>query len=208
MECKTIKELQEEGLPSTMPSSTEIGVWKRSTGYEVILPYRLGSLNWLLLGLGLIFLVGSAFMVMRSFTVSSPTGQAVFYTILVVPVLAYMLFLSFKLSQTRTTKIRIDMTPLSMVFTLVEPSGVTKRFSEIPISQIENVCLDAQRGIRINGHIAGTHFGIWTGRGLNSEDLYYLTCVIGQVTLLTVQNSGAVVPAIKGMDDVGHIELG
>lgn len=206
MECKTIEELRLEGLPPNMPAATEIGVWKRSTGYEVILPYRLGWLNWLLLGGGLVALVASIFPLVHILSVDTPMAQAILYTTLVVPVLGYMLFLSFRLSQTRTTKIRIDMTPLNMTFTLVEPSGVARKFNDIPVNEIKEVCLFKKRGIRINGNIAGTHFGVWTGRGLRSDDLYYLMCVIGQVTLLSAQTNEPVMPVMK--DDVGHIELG
>jgi hypothetical protein len=206
MECKSIETLRQEGLPPNMPAATEIGVWKRSTGYEVILPYRLGWLNWLLLGAGLVILVGSVFPLAHIFSIATPMGQAILYTVLVVPVLGYMLFLSFKLSQTRSTKIRIDMTPLNMTFTLVEPSGVARKFNDIPVNQIEDVCLYKKRGIRINGNIAGTHFGVWTGRGLKSDDLYYLMCVIGKATLLSAQTNNPREPVIK--EDIGHIELG
>lgn len=210
MECKDITDLQKEGLPPTMPSATEIGVWKRSTGYEVILPYRLGWLTWLMLGAGLVVLVGSAFAVAHFFSGATAAGRAVLYTALVAPVLGYMLFLSFKMSQTRTTKIRIDMTPLNMIFTLVEPSGIARKFSEIPVNEITEVCVDARRGIRVNGNIAGTDFGVWTGRGLAAADLHYLARVVGQVTLLSSQNVSSVSSILKGAggDDIGHIELG
>lgn len=187
--CISINELREEGLPDRMPANTRMGVWKRSTGFEVILPYRLGFLFWLTMFAGLFTLIMAAAAIVYYFPGTGTGQRMVLYTVLAVLILIYIFFMVHKRSEVNHTKIRIDMTPMRITVTRVNPAGAVKRLNEIPVREIEEVCVDHSSGIKIMGKIDDLKYGFWIAAGLDDEDLHYLAKVIGQVTKLTLQDA-------------------
>lgn len=192
MQCMTIDELREVGLPSSLPNKTEMGVWKRSTGFEIVLPYRLGWFNWILLLAGYAVLLAAGIGVVMYFPSEQVVLRAVIYTIIALIVVVYSYFMLVKYSETHSTKIRLDLTPLTLSITRLNSSGYSKRLNEVPIREIKDICIDNRRGMRVNARIAAIPYGMWIGRGLKTDDLYYLACVIGQVTTLSAQGAGGV----------------
>lgn len=187
--CISIDELRDEGLPERLPANTRMGVWKRSTGFEVILPYRLGLMSWLLMFSGLALLVAAAAAIVYYFPDTGAGQKMVLYAVLAVLILIYIFFMVHKRSQASHTKIRIDMTPMRITVTRVSPAGASRRMNEVPVREIQEVCIDASSGIRINGRIEDLSYGFWVGAGLAEDDLVYLSRVVGQVTKLTLQDA-------------------
>ncbi|MBE9515544.1 MAG: hypothetical protein IME93_01055 [Proteobacteria bacterium] len=187
--CFSIEELREAGLPERLPANTRMGVWKRSTGFEVVLPYRLGLLPWLFMFAGLAALTAGAVAIAYYFPGTGIGQRVVLYAVLSLLVLIYAFFLVHKWNEVNHTKIRVDMTPLRITVTRVSPAGTSKRLNELPVREIEEVCTDSSSGMRINGKIDDLKYGFWIGAGLADDDLYYLSHVIGQVTKLTLQDA-------------------
>lgn len=189
MRCIPIKELRDNGLPERLPAQTRMGVWKRSTGFEVILPYSLGFVSWLVMFLGLAALVAGAVAIAYYFPGTGVGQRLVLYCVLALMILIYIFFMAHRRKMVNHTKIRIDMTPLRLTVTRVSPAGVSKRLNELPVREIEEICIDVAKGIKINGQIEDLSYGFWVGAGLSAEDLHYLACVVGQVTKLTLQDA-------------------
>ena len=187
--CYSIEELREGGLPERLPADTRMGVWKRSTGFEVVLPYQLGMLPWVIMLAGLALLFAGAGAVAYYFPGHAVGQRFALYAVLTVLILIYIFFVVHKWNQVNHTKLRIDMTPLRITVTRVSPAGVSKRLNELPVREIEEVCIDPASGLKINGKIDDLNYGFWVGTGLAHDDLYYLSHVIGQVTTLTLQDA-------------------
>ena len=193
MQCFDIEDLKEGGLPERLPPNTEMGVWKRSTGYEVILPFHRSRAFWLLLFSGFILLVILEVLVGKyslPSMISLSIGQkALLYFGMVLPVVGYLTAVAAIVSITRTAQVRIDMTPLTMTFTRIRPAGPAKKIGEVAVKQIREVCYEPQRGLQITGMISDMKYSVWVARGLTEDDLYYLTCLIGKNASLNLQDT-------------------
>ncbi len=188
MECLGIEKLGKIVLPSRLPAGTQLGVWKRSTGYEIVMPYRMGRLLWLLRTGILIVLIavagvyGYALMAERQ-------GMDIYFGMILFALLAYVSFYAITVGALRAAQLRIDVTPLTLTITRIRPSGPAKKIGEIPVRQIEEICIKPSRGLLIKGWISDILFSVWVGQGLSADDLYYLACVIGRSTQLTLQDA-------------------
>jgi hypothetical protein len=181
----TLDELKETGLPERLPANTELGVWKRSTGYEVFMPYHRSIMFWAMLLGGLVALVAVSIAAFRILPLATVTERIVLYAVTSGFILVYMGFLLYKLYETRNTRIRIDMSRQNLLITRVSPAQtLTTRIADIPVSRIEEVLIDGLRGISVSGSQADPSFGIWIGAGLPVTDLYYVALLIGRVSEL------------------------
>lgn len=194
MQCFEIEELMGSEVPIRLPSETRMGVWKRSTGYEVILPYSHAPVFWFLLVAGFIGLVAAEYFVAFYFypdMASLSVGQqALWYLGFVVPVVGYISAIVVIISIAKTAQIRIDMTPLTMMFTRIRPSGPAKKVGEVAVRQIENICIDEKKGLRLEGSISEMTYSVWVARGLRYEDLYYLALLMGKNAHMNLQDTG------------------
>jgi hypothetical protein len=183
MQRLKIDVLQASPLPSTLPAMTELGVWKRSTGYEVYLPYHRSLIHWVvLLGIFAVLIVGSV-LVYAGFPVAANTERMVFYVIASGLIIGYAGFVFFKYHETRNTKVRIDMTPKHMVFTRVLPSNHHVALGKLAVGKIDEVIIDESKGLSFAGEVPDPLFQKWFGAGLKSGDLYYLALLVGQVAV-------------------------
>jgi len=181
-------------VPTRLPSATKMGVWKRSTGYEVILPYRHAPVFWFLLLTGFVALVTSEYFIAYYFypdMASLSTGQqGLWYFGFVLPIVCYLVLIVVVISIARTAQVRIDMTPLTMMFTRIRPAGPAKKVGEVAVRQIENICIDEKRGLRIEGSISEMTYSVWVARGLRYEDLHYLALLMGKNARMNLQDTG------------------
>ncbi len=183
MQSLKLDVLQASPLPSTLPAMTELGVWKRSTGYEVYLPYHRSPVYWVaLLGILAILIVGSV-VAFTGFPGAAITERMVFYVISSGLVILYAGFVFFKYYETRHTKIRIDMTPKKLVFTRVLPSNHRVSLGNLEIGKIDEVLIDEAKGLNFAGSASDPLFQKWFGAGLQASDLYYLALLVGQVAV-------------------------
>ena len=187
MQCLKIDDLRNATLPSSLPAGTEMGVWKRSTGFEVVLPFRRGGLYWFKHGFMFVLLSLLAgaiiFTMLERFPNQGVIATIVLFAVVLAPLLAYLIYIFMKIAETRASKIRIDMSAISLKLLRIYPSGQTRNLNKIPIHHIEEVWIDESRGLRIDGTFTA---GVWLARGLGADDLYYLALLIGQVTTLPV----------------------
>lgn len=194
MQCFEIEELMGSEVPTRLPANTKMGVWKRSTGYEVILPYSHAPVFWFLLVAGFIGLAAAEYFVAYYFypdmAALSIGQQALWYFGFVVPIICYVVAIIVILSIARTAQVRIDMTPLTMMFTRIRPSGPAKKVGEVAVRQIESICLDEKKGLRIEGSISEMTYVVWVARGLRYEDLHYLALLMGKNAHMNLQDTG------------------
>lgn len=194
MKCFQIEELMGSEVPGSLPANTKMGVWKRSTGYEVIIPYKHSPGFWFLLISGLLGLIAAEFFVAYYFypdMASLSMGQqALWYFGFVVPIIVYLIMISIVVSVSRTAQIRIDMTPLTMMFTRIRPAGPAKKTGEVAVKQIENICIAEGKGLRIEGSISEMTYSVWVARGLRYEDLNYLALLMGKNAQMNLQDAG------------------
>jgi hypothetical protein len=194
MQCFQIEELMGSEMPTRLPANTRMGVWKRSTGYEVILPYSHAPVFWVLLAAGLVGLIAAEYFIAFYFYPDMPSlsiGQrALWYFGFVLPVVGYITAIVVVLSIARTAQVRIDMTPLTMMFTRIRPSGPAKKVGEVAVRQIETICIDESRGLRIEGSISEMTYFVWVARGLRYEDLHYLALLMGKNAQMNLQDTG------------------
>lgn len=188
MRCEKLSAMRRE-LPPQLPPGTELGVWKRSTGYEVILPYRLDRFYWPVMVAG--FVLASAASLFLAFGLIGPdwafADRALAYVGLAAPILAYLVFMVIKLHHTWGVKIRIDISPFMLAFTLMDAAGKRKENHRIPVDDIDEICFDEHRGIRIRGRMQARPFTFWLARGLRREDFQYLECVFGQINNISIR---------------------
>lgn len=178
----TLDELKETGLPERLPANTELGVWKRSTGYEVYLPYRRGILFWAILLAGLVALVALSIAAFQVLPLATASERAVLQAVTSGFILLYMAFLLYKLYETRNTRIRIEMSREKLLITQVSPARTqTEQIADIPVSGIREVLIDGLRGFSVRGGQDDPSSGIWIGGGLSVTDLYYVALLIGQL---------------------------
>lgn len=185
-----VTELLAAGLPASLPENTELGVWKRSTGYEVFLPYRRSPMYWIFLAVGYVCLIAASLLAIQVYPITENAIRNVVYVVSGGFVLTYTGYLLFKYYEVRNTRIRIDMTATNMLVTLVHPSLSMTKIVDIPVSKIEEVMIDGLRGFAVNGSKRDPSFGLWIGAGLKITDLYYLALLIGHVTKLPPFNPG------------------
>ena len=190
MQILKLEVLQASPLPSTLPAMTELGVWKRSTGYEVYLPYHKHPIYWaVLLGILAVLIVISVWA-FTSFPLGANTARLVFYIISSGLIIAYAGFVFFKYYETRHTKTRIDLTAKTLTFTRVLPSSRSRALGKLATGKIDEVIIDEGKGLRFNGKISDPLFDRWFGSGLQGSDLYYLALLVGQVAVVTNKLKG------------------
>ena len=118
MQCLRIEDLRNASLPSALPAQTKMGVWKRSTGYEVVIPFRRGWLYWArhLFVLFVLICVAAVaiYAVEQRFPDWGNTESTIFYVGLLAPIIAYIIYIFIKLSETRASRLRIDMSAISL----------------------------------------------------------------------------------------------
>lgn len=187
MRCLSIEELRTTALPASLPSETRMGVWKRSTGFEVVLPYRLDNSRWVLRWLGLLLLVGVAVAVGMLYPATAGSERLILFGVMAVLIAFYMAYLLMLWHEIRATRIRIDMTPMTLTFILVKPSGINRRLREIPVRQIDEVCIEVSKGLGITTRIDEFSQNYWFAKGLRAEELHYLSCVLGQIVNMSAQ---------------------
>jgi hypothetical protein len=185
MQTLKLEVLQASPLPSTLPAMTALGVWKRSTGYEVYLPYHRKPIYWVtLLGI-LLALIIASFIAFASFPLGANTARLVFYVISSGLIIAYAGFIFFKYYETRHTKTRIDLTAKIIKFTRVMPSNRNHSLGKLATGKIDEVIIDETKGLRFSGRVPDPLFDRWFGGGLQGSDLYYLALLVGQVAVDT-----------------------
>lgn len=189
-----IEELMRSEVPISLPAGTRMGVWKRSTGYEVILPYQHKPVFWSLLFSGLVCLLIAEYFIAYYFypdmALLSVGQQALWYFGYVVPIVCYVSAIGIIYSIARTAQIRIDMTPLTMMFTRIRPSGPAKKEGEVAVRQIQSIAIDERRGLLIEGSISDMAYSVWVARGLRYEDLHYLALLMGKNAQMNLQDVG------------------
>ena len=193
MQQLKIEDLQNTVLPSHLPAATELGVWKRSTGYEVVMPYRRGWVFWSSLTAGLLLLI-AATVVASWLPIAGPAARVLLVAGLAMLVVAYTVYLLVKIFQVRGAKIKIDMTPLTLTMTPVRPHGVQGKVRKMPLREIVDVSIDERRGICLNGANSEVANRVWVGRGLKADDLYYLALLVGQVRTFPIPKIYAAPP--------------
>lgn len=177
----TIRELRDAGLPARMPENTRLGVWKRSTGFEVIHPYHRGYRFWVAVIAGLIGLGAATFGAYSVLPMESDTAREVLSIVSATVIATYLGFVLYKLHETHNTRIRMDITPRDLAISRVGPRGTTERIASFPLRDVVSVVIDGLRGISMEGEDPGSQLGIWFGTGLRVPDLYYLALVLSQV---------------------------
>jgi hypothetical protein len=183
MQTLKLEVLQASPLPSTLPAMTELGVWKRSTGYEVYLPYHRHPIYWaLLLGILAALIIVSVWA-FTSFPLGANTARLVFYIISSGLIITYAGFVFLKYYESRHTKTRIDLTAKTITFTRVMPSSQSRALGKLATAKIDEVIIDEGKGLRFNGKIADPLFNRWFGGGLQGSDLYYLALLVGQIAV-------------------------
>ena len=105
MQQLKIEDLQNTVLPSHLPAATELGVWKRSTGYEVVMPYRRGWVYWSSLSAGLLLLV-AATVVASWLPIAGPAVRVLLVAGLAMLVAAYTVYLWLKYSRFEGQKLK------------------------------------------------------------------------------------------------------
>jgi len=194
MQYFNIEELMGSELPTRLPSETKMGVWKRSTGYEVILPYRHKRIFWFLLFTGFVSLLLAEYFIAYYFypdmALLSIGQQAIWYFGYVVPIVVYVGAIGIIFSIARTAQVRIDMTPLTMMFTRIRPSGPAKKVGEVAVRQIQGISIDEKRGLLIEGSISEMTYSVWVAGGLRYEDLFYLALLMGKNAQMNLQDVG------------------
>ncbi len=181
MQHFTLEVLQASPLPSTLPAHTELGVWKRSTGFEVDLPFHHHMMYWVAMLLTQAVLVGLSVSAYRMLSLPAATERMVFYVLFSGLIIAFAGFLFFKLYETRITRIRLDLTAEYLVITRVLPFGRSIAIGRIAIARVDEIYIDERKGMRLSGKIPDPMFDKWLGAGLKDSDLYYLALLIGQV---------------------------
>ncbi len=161
-----------------MPENTRLGVWKRSTGFEVIHPYRRGYSFWFSVIVGLLVLL--ALIVGAYVTVPMETGipREVFFVVSAAVIVAYSAFLLHKVNETHNTRVRIDITPRSLAITRVSPTGPSVQIATLSLEQVEAIVIDGLRGICVESSAPDEGDSRWFGEGLRVPDLYYLALVL------------------------------
>lgn len=194
MQTFAIEELMASEMPRGLPAKTKMGVWKRSTGYEVILPYRHKPVFWFLLLSGFVGLLIAEYFIAYYFypdmALLSIGQQALWYFGYVIPVVCYISAIGIIYSIARTAQIRIDMTPLTMMFTRIRPSGPAKKVGEVAVRQIQTISIDERQGLLIEGSISEMTYSVWVARGLRYEDLHYLALLMGKNAQMNLQDVG------------------
>lgn len=173
--------LQASPLPSTLPAHTELGVWKRSTGFEVFIPFHRHIMYWVALMAIQIALVTISVTAYQIFPLPAATERMVFYVLSSGLIISYTGYLLYKLYETRHTRIRLDLSSDTISITRVLPSGASISVGDIPVAKIDEVYIDEDNGMRVSGKIPDPMFEEWFGTGLRDGDLYYLALLIGQV---------------------------
>jgi hypothetical protein len=163
-----------------MPENTRLGVWKRSTGFEVIHPYRRGYAFWIAVLAGLIALVVLSYGAYSMLPMDSETAREVLIIVCATVIATYLGFVLYKVHETHNTRIRVDITPRDLAISRVNPRGPTERLASFPLEKVDAVVIDGLRGIAMEGAEPGSHIGIWFGTGLRVPDLYYLALVLSQ----------------------------
>ena len=151
-------------------------MFKRSTGFEVYLPFHYHAMYWVALLLTQAVLAGLSVPAYHMLSLPAATDRTVFYVLFSGLIIAFAGFLFFKLYETRFTRIRLDLTAESLILTRVLPSG-----RSIAIANIEEIYIDEHKGFRLSGKMPEPMFEKWFGAGLKDSDLYYLALLVGQV---------------------------
>jgi hypothetical protein len=160
-----------------MPENTRLGVWKRSTGFEVVHPYRRGYRFWVPVVAGLIVLLGVSLGSYAMLPIGSDTAREVLLVIIAAVFIAFGGVVLHKLTETHHTRVRIDITPRSIAISRVSPSGSSVRVAGFPLERVEAILIDGLRGICVES-AADQHGHRWFGEGLRVPDLYYLALVL------------------------------
>lgn len=181
MQHLRLEVLQDSPLPSTLPAHTELGVWKRSTGFEVFMPFHRHIMFWVALVAIQIALVAVSVTAYQIFPLPAGTERTAFYILSSGLIITYTGFLFYKLYETRHTRIRLDLTSDAIIITRVLPSGTSIAVGDIPMAKIDEICIDEDKGMCVGGKIPDPMFEKWFGVGLKDSDLYYLALLIGQV---------------------------
>ncbi len=181
MQHLRLEVLQDSPLPSTLPAHTELGVWKRSTGFEVFMPFHRHLMYWVALVAIQIALVVVSVTAYQIFPLPAATERMVFYVLSSGLIISYTGFLLYKLYETRSTRIRLDLSPDTISITRVLPSGASIAVGDIQMAKIDEIYIDEDKGLRVGGKIPDPMFEKWFGAGLKDNDLYYLALLIGQV---------------------------
>ena len=181
MQHLRLEVLQDSPLPSTLPAHTELGVWKRSTGFEIFMPFHRHVMYWVALVAIQVALVAISVTAYQIFPLPAATERMVFYVLSSGLIISYTGFLLYKLYETRSTRIRLDLSLDTISITRVLPSGASIAIGDIPMAKIDEIYLDEDKGMRVGGKIPHPMFEKWFGAGLRDNDLYYLALLIGQV---------------------------
>jgi len=181
MQHLRLEVLRASPLPSTLPAHTELGVWKRSTGFEVYMPFHRNIIYWVVLVSIQVALVGISLSAYSIFPLPSATERMVFYVVSSGLIIGFTGFLLFKVYETRHTKVRLDMSAENLMFTRELPTGTSIVTGRIPTAKIEEIHIDEDKGFRLNGKIPDPIFEKWFGAGLKDSDLNYVALLIGQV---------------------------
>lgn len=182
MQRLKMKDLQSSEMPASLPDSTALGVWKRSTGFEVVLPFHFSKYYWFVLFAGLVFLIAGSVLVYRTFPALANIGRTGFYFISGAIIIGYMGFMFIKLYGLRNTKIRMDLTRESMTLSKILPSGKRVPVDMIIIGKIDEIYISGGRGMFVDGHIPDPFYKKWFAVGLKASDLFYLALLVGQVS--------------------------
>lgn len=173
--------LQASPLPSTLPAHTELGVWKRSTGFEVFIPFHRHIMYWVALITIQIALVTISVTAYQIFPLPAATERMVFYVLSSGLIISFTGFLLYKLYETRHTRIRLDLSSDAISISRVLPSGASIAVDDIQTAKIDEIYIDEDKGMRVGGKIPDPMFEKWFGNGLSDHDLNYLALLIGQV---------------------------
>ncbi|MEE8389096.1 MAG: hypothetical protein V3R65_11010, partial [Acidiferrobacterales bacterium] len=166
MQHLRLEVLQDSPLPSTLPAHTELGVWKRSTGFEVFIPFHRHMMYWVMLVAIQIALVTISVTAYQIFPLPAATERMMFYVLSSGLIIAYTGFLFYKLYETRHIKIRLDLTSDAISITRVLPLGTSIAVGDIPMAKIDEIYIDEDKGMRVGGKIPDPMFEKWFGAGL------------------------------------------
>jgi hypothetical protein len=160
-----------------MPEDTRLGVWKRSTGFEVVHPYRRGYRFWVPVIVFLAALVALALGIYAMLPIGSDTAREVLVILTAAVFVAFIGVVLHQVRETHHTRVRIDITPRSLAISRVSPSGSSVRITGFPLERVEAILIDGLRGICVESANDG-HSHHWFGQGLRVPDLYYLALVL------------------------------